>query len=106
LLPHRRRRRSRLAVDLAGAREDELLVNETDADQRRAKAQEGQRAQHAFEAGEIEQEDLDHGRRDERGRGEPRRSGAGGDPIGKEQHAEAEPQRGVSVELTLSGEGE
>src|SRR5580693_6339032 len=99
LLSYLRRRRSRFGLVVRPAREHQLLIDEADADQRDAEAEEGQGAQDALEAGEIEQEDLEHRQRHQRRGGEPRRLRLREDAIGEEEDSEAQPQCRIGVEF-------
>ena len=57
----------RLAIAAAG---QHALVEQADADQHGAEADEGQRAQHAFQLRHVEDEHLGHGGDDQRGGGD------------------------------------
>src|SRR5580704_5190347 len=81
--------------------EDESLVNKADADEHDAEPDEGERAQHAIEAGKVEKEDLEHGRHDEARRGEARLARTLPKPVAQKQDTEDEPSCRVGVKLTL-----
>src|SRR4029077_5878352 len=66
-----------------------------------AEPDEGERAQHAIEAGKVEKEDLEHGRHDEARRGEARLAGTLPKPVAQKKDTEDEPGCRVGVKLTL-----
>ena len=88
-----------LATRLPG---QHALVEQADADQHDAEADEGQRAQHAFQLRHVEQEHLGDGDHDQRA--EARRSTCDlrQHAADQQRHAERQPERRIGVGLELA----